>query len=150
MGVRPLWHEDLLKVRRNPMFSKVDYVMVNVSDMARSVAFYRDTLGLALRFESPGWSEFDTGATTLALHLATAPPSAPSGHAGPASGTCSIGFSVSSLASTYQDLMARGAHFVVPPTDQPNEGIRLAVCVDPDGLAISFAELIARDQSSHS
>lgn len=40
------------------MFSKVDYVMVNVSDMRRSVAFYRDTLGLRLKFESPGWSEF--------------------------------------------------------------------------------------------
>jgi hypothetical protein len=28
----------------------------------------------------------------------------------------------------------------MPPTDQPTEGIRLAVCVDPDGLPISFAE----------
>ncbi len=46
------------------MFSKVDYVMVNVSDMPRSVAFYRDTLGLRLKFESPGWSEFETGTTT--------------------------------------------------------------------------------------
>ena len=46
------------------MFSKVDYVMVNVSDMSRSVAFYRDTLGLVLKFESPGWSEFETGGTT--------------------------------------------------------------------------------------
>ena len=50
------------------MFNKVDYVMVNVSEMGRSVAFYRDTLGLLLKFESPGWSEFQTGATTLALH----------------------------------------------------------------------------------
>jgi catechol 2,3-dioxygenase-like lactoylglutathione lyase family enzyme len=32
------------------MFSKVDYVMVNVSDMSRSVAFYRDTLGITLEF----------------------------------------------------------------------------------------------------
>ena len=28
---------------------------------------------------------------------------------------------------------------VMPPTVQANEGIRLAVCIDPDGLAISFA-----------
>ena len=28
------------------MFSKVDYIKVNVSDMSRSVAFYRDILGL--------------------------------------------------------------------------------------------------------
>jgi lactoylglutathione lyase len=51
------------------MFNKVDYVMVNVSDMNRSVAFYGDTLGLSVKFESPSWSEFQTGATTLALHL---------------------------------------------------------------------------------
>ena len=51
------------------MFSKVDYIKVNVSDMSRSVAFYRDILGLPLKFQSPGWSEFQTGATTLALHL---------------------------------------------------------------------------------
>jgi len=47
------------------MFSKVDYLMVNVSEMGRSVVFYRDTLGLSLKFETSGWSEFQTGATTL-------------------------------------------------------------------------------------
>ena len=57
------------------MFSKVDYVMVRVSNMRLSVAFYRDTLGFALKFESPEWSEFATGATTLALH-GSAPPAA--------------------------------------------------------------------------
>jgi catechol 2,3-dioxygenase-like lactoylglutathione lyase family enzyme len=36
------------------MFQHADYVMVNVSEMARSVAFYRDTLGLTLKFEAPG------------------------------------------------------------------------------------------------
>jgi len=129
------------------MFGKVDYVMVNVSDMARSVAFYRDTLGLALRFESPGWSDFETGATTLALHL-TAGGGADGAQAGPKPGTCSIGFSTSNLDATHAELTARGARFVMPPTDQVEERIRLAVCVDPDGLAISFAESLAREQSS--
>jgi lactoylglutathione lyase len=125
------------------VFRHVDYVMVNVSDMGRSVAFYRDVLGLPLRFESPGWSEFDTGTTTLALHLA---PSAGEGaaHGGPTAGTCSIGFSVRSLDETYEALRARGAHFVMSPTTQEAEGIRLAVCVDPDGLAVSLAESLAR------
>jgi catechol 2,3-dioxygenase-like lactoylglutathione lyase family enzyme len=48
--------------------SQISYVMVTVSDMARSVAFYRDVLGLPLRFESPQWTEFETPGTTLALH----------------------------------------------------------------------------------
>jgi lactoylglutathione lyase len=126
------------------MFSKVDYVMVNVSDMRRSVEFYRDTLGLRLKFESPGWSEFETGATTLALHAATRAAGSDATQAGPVAGTCSLGFSVSDINSTYAQLRERGARFVMPPTEQVNEGIRLAVCVDPDGLAISFAEPIAR------
>jgi lactoylglutathione lyase len=126
------------------MFSKVDYVMVNVSDMGRSVAFYRDTLGLRLKFESPGWSEFDTGASTLALHAAPrAAGNEAAAQTGPVAGTCSLGFSVPDLDRTYAELRECGAHFVMPPTEQLKEGIRLAVCVDPDGFAISFAEPLA-------
>jgi catechol 2,3-dioxygenase-like lactoylglutathione lyase family enzyme len=44
------------------------YVIKFVSDMNKAVKFYRDILGLRLKFESPGWSEFVTGETTLALH----------------------------------------------------------------------------------
>ena len=128
------------------MFSKVDYVMVRVSDMRRSVAFYRDTLGLRLKFESPAWSEFETGATTLALHAGTRAAGIEAAtQARPAAGTCSLGFSVSDLSRTYAELCERGARFVMPPTEQANEGIRLAVCIDPDGLSISFAEPMARE-----
>jgi len=125
------------------VFSKVDYVMVNVSDMSRSVAFYRDSIGMTLKMESPGWSEFQTGDTTLALHM-TGPAPASSGppSGGPSAGTCSIGFSVKNLDETVADLQSRGVRFVMPPTDQPQEGIRLAVCIDPDGLAISFAQML--------
>jgi lactoylglutathione lyase len=128
------------------MFSKVDYVMVMVSDMRRSVAFYRDTLGLRLKFESPGWSEFETGGTTLALHPGTAAAGGEAtAQAGPASGTCSLGFSVPDINKTYAELRERGARFVMPPTERANEGIRLAVCLDPDGLGISFAEPLKRE-----
>ena len=95
--------------------------------MGRSVTFYRDTLGLPLKFESPGWSEFRTGATTLALHVAAPRVAGEDGaHAGPTAGTCSIGFSVENLDAAYAELKSRGARFVMTPTDQANEGIRLA------------------------
>jgi catechol 2,3-dioxygenase-like lactoylglutathione lyase family enzyme len=42
--------------------------MIVVSNMDRSVEFYRDKLGIPLKFQSPEWTEFATGATTLALH----------------------------------------------------------------------------------
>jgi len=35
----------------------VSYAIVFVSDMKKSVAFYRDEIGLPLRFESPHWTE---------------------------------------------------------------------------------------------
>src|SRR5437016_2685890 len=39
---------------------RVNYAIIFVSDMKRAVSFYRDVLGIPLRFESPGWTEFAT------------------------------------------------------------------------------------------
>ena len=47
---------------------RVNYAIVFVSDMKRSVAFYRDVIGLPLKFDSPEWSEFSTDGATFALH----------------------------------------------------------------------------------
>lgn len=55
------------------MFKHVTYIMVNVSDMSRSVAFYRDKLGMTLKYQTDYWTEFETGTTILALHLADRP-----------------------------------------------------------------------------
>jgi catechol 2,3-dioxygenase-like lactoylglutathione lyase family enzyme len=49
----------------------IRYVIKFVGDMDKAVKFYRDVLGLPLKFESPGWSAFVTGETTLALHPAS-------------------------------------------------------------------------------
>ena len=48
---------------------KINYAIVFVSDMKRSTDFYRDIIGLPLRYESPGWTEFATKGATLALHV---------------------------------------------------------------------------------
>ena len=128
------------------MFQHPHYLMVNVSDMARSVAFYRDTLGLRLKFESPDWTEFDTGTTTVALHRAPRPEAMPASVGGPTAGSCSFGFSVDDLDATWKGLQAKGTRFVMPPTLREDEGIRLAVFLDPDGLAISLAQPVARPE----
>jgi len=119
------------------MFDHVDYVMVMVSDMSRSVRFYRDILGLRLRFESPDWTEFETGTTVLALHGGGK--AAVISHEATA-GTASIGFYVDNLTDKFNELSGRGVTFVMPPTDRAEEKIKLAVCLDPDGLPISIAE----------
>lgn len=127
------------------MFNRIDYTMIIVSDMNRSVEFYADRLGIPLKFQSPDWTEFDTGTTTLALHgggitSSSATEDGKSKYAG----TCSIGFNVEDVEKTYTELKAKGVTFIMPPSQRDNEGIRLAVCIDPDGLPISFAQTIAK------
>ena len=124
------------------MFNQIDYTMVVVSDMQRSVEFYRDQLGIPLKFQSPDWTEFQTGTTTLALHGGGVPATAPpAGDPTKQAGSCSIGFNVEDVDETFAELQARG---VMPPTQREGEGIKLAVCIDPDGLPIAFAQAIAQ------
>jgi lactoylglutathione lyase len=125
------------------MFKQIDYTMIVVSDMDRSVEFYRDKLGIPLKFQSPDWTEFATGATTLALHGGgVAAQGPPPGDPSKQAGACSIGFNVEDVEKTYAELQEKGIRFVMPPTQREGEGIKLAVAIDPDGLSISFAQLI--------
>src|SRR6476620_190090 len=125
------------------MFKQLDYTMIVVSDMAKSVEFYRDKLGISLKFESPEWTEFATGTTTLALHGGgVARQYQDTADQSKTAGACSIGFNVDDVDKTYEELKAKGVVFVMPPTQREGEGIKLAVGLDPDGLPISFAQLI--------
>jgi len=125
------------------MFKQIDYTMVVVSDMQRSVEFYRDKLGIPLKFQSPDWTEFDTGVTTLALHGGGIPREHPeTGEQSKIAGACSIGFNVEDVDKTFDELRGKGVLFVMPPTQREGEGIKLTVCLDPDGLPISFAQLM--------
>lgn len=121
---------------------RVNYAIVFVSDMKRSVAFYRDVVGLPLKFDSPEWSEFATDGATLALHKSTATEAGPSRedsdqeshHAG----SCRPGFSVRDLDAFH----ARMVEHHVTCTQQPKDlfGSKIAQYLDPDGLAISVSE----------
>ena len=129
------------------MFDHLDYVVITVSDMPRSVAFYRDLLGLKLRFESGMWSEFDTGTTTLALHGGGARAESRENAAKLRAGTGSIAFEVPDVNHAVAELTARGVTFVMPPTLR-GEGILLAICIDPDGLPIAIGQPVRTTKSS--
>ena len=119
-------------------FQKPEYIIVYVSNMDRSLAFYRDTLGLPLKFTSPGWTEFNTGTTTIALHAT--PASKPADQPGrtPA-GVAQLGFMVDNLSFVYETLKAQDVMFAMPPQKQ-SSGVTLAVLRDPDGLGITLQQ----------
>jgi lactoylglutathione lyase len=105
---------------------RVNYAIVFVSDMARSVTFYRDVMGLPLRFETSHWTEFATDGATLALHLDTL------------GGRCRPGLSVPSLDDFHARMIASGGQCVQEPKEVA--GAKIAQYLDPDGLAVSVAE----------
>jgi lactoylglutathione lyase len=117
---------------------RVNYAIVFVSDMKRSISFYRDVLGLPLKFESPQWSEFASEGATLALHASELPNPAQSNRKPVTAGRCIPGLSVPNLEVFHKKLVDKG----VPCTQEPKEsfGVRIAQYLDPDGLAISVSE----------
>jgi lactoylglutathione lyase len=124
------------------MFKKIDYVMIGVSNMDQSVRFYKDTLGMPLKYKTNEWTEFQTGATTLALHLSKPRIVPATLQREIVAGTSTIGFAVSDLDKTYLELKAKNVRFVTEPKMREQEGIKLAVCLDPDGLEISISETV--------
>lgn len=116
---------------------RINYAIVFVSDMSRSIAFYRDVIGLPLKFDSPEWSEFITEGATLALHRAERSAEAEAHPELPA-GRCRPGFSVPDLDAFH----ARMVEHNVVCTQQPKDlfGSQIAQYLDPDGLAISVSE----------
>jgi lactoylglutathione lyase len=121
---------------------QLSYAIVFVSDMRRAVAFYRDILGLPLKFESPEWTEFATEGATLALHAADEAAGEPAAASGTArktpAGTCRPGLSVPNLDEFHRRMVERNVPCLQPPQDL--FGARLAQYADPDGLAISVSQ----------
>lgn len=117
---------------------RVNYAMVFVSDMQRAVAFYRDAVGLPLRFESPHWTEFATDGATLALHDAGGAIPQSSAPYETRAGLCRPGLQVPDLDEFHRRMLAHA----VPCVQEPKEvfGARVAQYADPDGLVFSVGE----------
>lgn len=50
------------------MIKGIHTILVQTTDMDRSVAFYRDVIGLAPGYQSPYWSDFALGDKKLGIH----------------------------------------------------------------------------------
>ncbi len=117
---------------------RVNYAIVFVSDMQKAVAFYRDVLGLPLRFESPEWTEFATDGATLALHAGEAAGAPKDDPKRTPAGRCRPGLTVPDLDAFHKRMVEKKVTCLQEPKDV--FGARIAQYLDPDGLGISVSE----------
>jgi lactoylglutathione lyase len=106
-------------------------LMLGVTDMDRSVRFYRDAVGLPVRFGSEEFTFLEAGDVTLVLQAhETLPP--------PDDGLrTEVVFPVEDIDSAYRTLHDRGVVFRVEP--RVVTGDRLAADFrDPDGHVLSI------------
>ena len=111
---------------------KIGVVMLGVQDLDRSVAFYRDKLGLKLQTLIPGdFAFFDAGGMMFALSAGLARNSPQ------LVGATEVVFSVDGVREAHEALRARGVTFFQEPR-VVNPPMWAANFSDPDGHRLSI------------
>jgi lactoylglutathione lyase len=123
------------------------YVILFVADLERSVAFYRDVIGLPFRLEGDGYVEFATQGARFGLYdrnrlaeltgQGKEPPEHPGGE---------VVLLVEDVDAEAARLRAAGATILSGPVDRP-WGHRTVHVEDPDGFVVELAEEIPRQPS---
>jgi predicted enzyme related to lactoylglutathione lyase len=109
-----------------PLVRGINVVYLYVSDIERSLAFYRDLLGIALEGDGD-WQEARLGETRFALHLA---------HEGVgelSAGTVHVDFEVADIDSAAERLRAAGIEVKETMRDEWGSAVEIA---DPDGYRL--------------
>jgi catechol 2,3-dioxygenase-like lactoylglutathione lyase family enzyme len=101
----------------------IDFVVVNVADMERSRAFYRDTLGMDFPVweESANWQEIQSPPTAMALRVDRRNPGA----------NAAIALAVDDVAAAVEELRAKGVRVLIEPGE--SDTCWTAMIQDPDG-----------------
>jgi predicted enzyme related to lactoylglutathione lyase len=114
-------------------FRKLGAVILLVSDMNKSVQFYKEILNIPLKKKSDEWTEFFNKETVLALHPAKNKEKVKSGQ------HILVGFSASDFDQTIKNLQDKKVIFFKSPRE---EGFgKHAIIEDPDGHLISIVKL---------
>ncbi len=112
---------------------KVSHVILRVSDMDRSVAFFRDAVGLVTLAEGPEFSFFDAGSIQLALsHADTIAPD---------TSLTEIVLEADDVVGAYEAMAGRGVEFRVelrPVMTDGGRSLHAADFTDPDGHVVSL------------
>jgi predicted enzyme related to lactoylglutathione lyase len=117
-----------------PLAYRLRVVRIAVTDWARAVRFYSETLGMpvASRSDEMGWAELETGEGRLALERTDE-----SDSEGLVGRFVGVSLEVPDIETAHRVLAARGVEFVSPPEKQPWGGV-LAHLRDPDGNILTL------------
>ena len=119
-------------------------MILRVSDLDRSTAFYRDRVGLKLQSLNEEFAVFDAGGMILMLEHLPKPPSSPS--AGLAAFT-EIVLESADVLATHAAMQARGVPFKREPRAVTADDTRVMYAADfrdPDGHVLSIAGWVPR------
>jgi predicted enzyme related to lactoylglutathione lyase len=104
------------------MIDSISAVWLPVTDMERSIGFYRDKLGLDVVQQEGGWTEVTAGDQIIGLNDGESPSGA---------GGAVIAFNAPDIETTVAELRERGVEFKGEISDHPWG--RIAPFADPDG-----------------
>ena len=124
----------------------MSYVMLGVSDLTKSVSFYRDVLGLKVTGQVEGeFVFFETGGSVqLALRKLASPRSVNPG-------ATEFVFEVQDINETYEELKQKGISFTQEPravTENESTELYATDCRDPDGHILSITEWQAKKKEN--
>jgi lactoylglutathione lyase len=104
-----------------------DFVGYTVTDLERSVTFYRDVLGLKPGAAGDGWAEFDLGNVTLSIFV-----SSDDEPQSPSSRGAAVALAVPDVPAAVEELRGKGVPIMMDTADIPSV-CQTAAIADPDG-----------------
>ena len=144
------------------MIQGIHHTCITVSDLQRSIAFYRDMLGLELVLTEESERSGDDRSQALGvarakvkLAILRAPGARvelieyvtargrPYDRHNNDTGTMHIAFQVDDIDAMYERLLAQGVRFTSPPTTipaGPMQGWRWTYFFDPDGVSLEIIQ----------
>ncbi len=131
-----------MAVNTDIALSTLAYLIIYVKDTEKALPFYRDTLGIKVKSNHPGWVELETGATTLCLHG-----DAEGKHAVHGSGQPVMVFQVKDIHEAYEELKKKGIAFRKTPEKVCEEGDKLGLSADfedADGNLLSVFGYVSK------
>jgi methylmalonyl-CoA/ethylmalonyl-CoA epimerase len=124
-----------------PSLNQIGQIFVNVKDLDRAIAFYRDTLGMTFLFQAPpNMAFFDCGGIRLMLGIADRPeldhPSS------------IIYYKVDDIERVYEIFNARGVEFIAKPhlvAPMQTYDLWLADFKDSEGNVVALMSEVPRE-----